>query len=640
VDRSDKLFLALLLVAVAASVYLAMGRARIEAGNRTVEMIVDADEVRQVAAAAGVSPGDVLIALRKAGATALAVRELKVEELVALGKVMPIASPEGAGFIIADPETLLFLAAAIQAKLPRSQVLIGTSGVPTIVVRGMAMDQLAEVPVALRLEDLRLARHAGLRVVARLMNSPIATAQAIEAAAAEVEGAGARLVVFREDQVLGFQDLVKETAAVFRKHGLLYGYLDMAPQKGDEALASRLVSHLVRVHSISDADMQTMEPALAAPRYQRAVREREVRACYLRLVLRPQSEPIERNLRHVKGIVRAIESAGFRTGPPSPFTAPRGWPAGWARAIALIGVIAGLLLLLRRLIPITAIWAWLLFLVAGGVGAAAGALRHQWLAPVAGLAAACTFPTLAVVWALQRARARQPWARAQAAIWQALVGLLAASVTTFAGALLVVGIFAQLGHMEGTRPFTGVKVAYTFPLLVIFLAVVAELPGKAEPLARWWHRARLRLVQFFAQPVTLIEALVVLVALGALAFAVMRSGNQPAVAPSPLELKLRATVESALAVRPRTKEFLLGHPALMLAIGLSLRGRRTWLPLVAVLGGIGQVSLLNTFCHFHMPLRVGLLRTAHGMWLGALLGVIVVLIWRVVFRRRAQATGS
>jgi len=59
-----------------------------------------------------------------------------------------------------------------------------------------------------------------------------------------------------------------------------------------------------------------------------------------------------------------------------------------------------------------------------------------------------------------------------------------------------------------------------------------------------------------------------------------------------------------------------------------------------VLGGIGQVSLLNTFCHFHMPLRVGLLRTAHGMWLGALLGVIVVLIWRVVFRRRAQATGS
>ena len=171
-----------------------------------------------------------------------------------------------------------------------------------------------------------------------------------------------------------------------------------------------------------------------------------------------------------------------------------------------------------------------------------------------------------------------------------------------------------------------------------FKLSVADAPGRAEPLGHWWARVRLRSLRFFRQPITMIIGAVLLIALAALAFAVSRSGNQPAVAPTGGELRLRGLLESLLFVRPRTKEFLLSHPALMLLIALSLRGRRAWLPLVAVLAGIGQISLLNTFCHFHSPLHIGFLRTANGIWLGAIVGVVVVVVWRLILDRRPRLT--
>jgi hypothetical protein len=38
-------------------------------------------------------------------------------------------------------------------------------------------------------------------------------------------------------------------------------------------------------------------------------------------------------------------------------------------------------------------------------------------------------------------------------------------------------------------------------------------------------------------------------------------------------------------------------------------------------GIIGQVSLLNTFCHIHTPLMLSLTRDLAGLALGALIGV-------------------
>jgi hypothetical protein len=633
VDRSDKFFAVLVIVGLAAAGFLAVGRARIESRNRTVEIIVDGDDVRQLSMAAGLSSAETLNQLRTAGATALALREVTVGELTTFGEVLVVAMPGAVSLVSTDPTLLSSLAVALHSKLPKVEIGIIESQTPAIVLRGVTMDQLAKVPVMLRRDDLQAARAANLRVVARLMNFPAASPGAIDAAARTAKSAGAKLVVFREDQVLGWQDLLPDVASAFDRSGLLYGYIEIVNQKGGDALASKLPHRLIRVHSVTDADMQTLSPDLGVSRYARAVEERNIRACYVRLILRPQKDPMEANARYVATVVNALRDRDFRIGPPAPFTAPEGWPPEWARLLCLLALPAALVLLVRRLAPLRAGAAWLVFLSVLVLGSVIALGARSLIVPLSGLAAACILPTLALVWAMQWSRGTGLAIGGGRMLGRALLGLLVTSAITFAGALLIVGLYSPVRFLEGIGLFSGVKLAYVAPLLLAFIAVAADLPGRREPLRQWWTRAKLQSIRFFGQPITLALGIALVAAVGALAFAVMRSGNQPAVAPTGIELKLRNLLEAVLYVRPRTKEFLLGHPALMLAIALSLRGRRAWLPLVVVLAGIGQISLLNTYCHFHSPLHVSLVRTANGLWVGAIVGMAVLAVWRALFDR-------
>src|SRR5262249_50789545 len=119
------------------------------------------------------------------------------------------------------------------------------------------------------------------------------------------------------------------------------------------------------------------------------------------------------------------------------------------------------------------------------------------------------------------------------------------------------------------------------------------------------------------------QLLLALVALAALLLIVARTGNEPGVGVSGVELRFRSVLDRALPVRPRTKEFLVGHPAFILGLALWLRGRRRIAMPLFVVGVIGQVSILNTFCHIHTPLVLSLIRDVSGLVIGAVIGLIL-----------------
>ncbi len=634
-DRSDRVLTLFVIVAVAAAIYLAVGRAQIEQANHTVEVIVDANDARLVAAASGKPMDELLDDLRGAGVGALAVREMTIEDLATSGRLMAMSTAGETDLITPDSRLASLIAASLAMRMPRTRIRMGSR--PPVVTVSLPEEELADVPGLLRPEDIDAARAAGLRVVARLRNFPGATPAAVSAACALAKRSGARLVIFDRDEVLGFDGLLKSTGAAFAKDSLLFGFVEMAAQRGDIGLARRITSRVIRVHSITEADMLTMTPAVAIPRYARAVQERDIRAVYVRLLTRPQADIGKANLAYVKAVADAIRAEGFTLGPPAPFTAPQGWPPRWARMLAALGVAAGCVLSLRRFVPLPAGPTWLLLAALLALGAAVGAARPGMVAPLGGMGAALAFPTLAAVWTLQRAHGSEPPRSIGRVLGPAITALLAASATTFAGALIIVGLYARPSYMAGVTLFSGVKLSLVAPIVLTFAAVVLDLPMRLDPLANWWKRTRLRAEQFVSQPMSVLVAIVLLAVLAALAFGLSRSGNQPAFAPSPIELKFRHLLELVLAVRPRTKEFLIGHPALMLGIALAMRGRRNWLPLIAVLAALGQTSLLNTYCHFHSPLSVSLLRTVNGLWLGAACGIVAIVIWRWLFDRRAPA---
>jgi hypothetical protein len=124
------------------------------------------------------------------------------------------------------------------------------------------------------------------------------------------------------------------------------------------------------------------------------------------------------------------------------------------------------------------------------------------------------------------------------------------------------------------------------------------------------------------------------VGLVVLALLVARSGNDSGVGVSDLELRLRSLLDRFL-VRPRTKEFLIGHPALWCALFLASAGwRGGWLIPVLLVGAIGQVGMVNSFCHLHTPIALTLERTWNGLWMGSLLGLAAIAVLRRLLPRR------
>jgi Family of unknown function (DUF5693) len=104
---------------------------------------------------------------------------------------------------------------------------------------------------------------------------------------------------------------------------------------------------------------------------------------------------------------------------------------------------------------------------------------------------------------------------------------------------------------------------------------------------------------------------------GAVAYLTLRSDNTGAA--FDIELAFRQELENLLYVRPRTKEFLIGFPALLVGILLTTRTRYGWW--LYVVGAIGTASAIDTFTHFHAPLLVSILRTVLGIAIGFVLGV-------------------
>ena len=119
----------------------------------------------------------------------------------------------------------------------------------------------------------------------------------------------------------------------------------------------------------------------------------------------------------------------------------------------------------------------------------------------------------------------------------------------------------------------------------------------------------------------------------ALLVALLRSGNFTVLPVPNVELQLRNALENLLVIRPRFKEFLIGHPALVLWASLGALRWRPWAVGLLAIGMLGQVSIVNSFLHLHTPLWVTLLRTVHGLWLGLTIGMILVMALRPIIAR-------
>ena len=103
---------------------------------------------------------------------------------------------------------------------------------------------------------------------------------------------------------------------------------------------------------------------------------------------------------------------------------------------------------------------------------------------------------------------------------------------------------------------------------------------------------------------------------------IIRSGNVKST--SGAENFMRNTITEKMAARPRTKEFFVGWPCLILFVYYL---KRTDIKLVQWLTGIGAsilfASVINSFCHVFTAAEIIYMRVINGFWIGAILSAVV-----------------
>lgn len=103
---------------------------------------------------------------------------------------------------------------------------------------------------------------------------------------------------------------------------------------------------------------------------------------------------------------------------------------------------------------------------------------------------------------------------------------------------------------------------------------------------------------------------------------IIRSGNVNEI--SSFEKTLRSTVTDIFPHRPRTKEFLLGYPALVLFVYYMRNTDVKLLQwLLAVASSILVASVSNSFCHVFTNLTTIYMRVVNGLLLGAVISLAV-----------------
>jgi hypothetical protein len=643
-------------------------RVRLESAPSPVEIALEWGDAARLSSAERVPLARWLGAMRKRGARGVTLDVQSVRDLSEQGRLalwgraaatpfFPSVArlPASYGFVVSCRDAALF--ARVRDSLrAQSRALPVVDVAPGVVAVALAPASLSAWPVGLDPLALEQLRAAKMEPLARLGDWTGATPARLDAVLKEVRADGARVVV-AGDPSPGNQTLLPAFARSLRQNGLSLAWVEADTARGTPELARQTEGFLVRAHAVPVLDVLRLEPGAIVDRFARAARERGVRLFLVRIPRGLSGEADARTgawkrgafaqqLDFVADLERETrENRWARAGRP---TLPVGLAkrfgvgnrsprrAALARFAANIGTVGATLLVLALFVPMSPRAmrrvAW------GGLGALA------LLSPFAGfgaqilaLVASLTFPVVALAWSgagnrsgagnnrlnIRRASANRT---RREAVFHATQVLFRATGLSLAGGLVVAATLDDWTYWTKVSDFWGTKAASIAPVVLVLVLLVGEFWPRTDP-ARGWVRVRRRLKVLGRRAFPLRDVALSLAAIGVVALWLARSGNDSGVGVSDFEWKFRALLETVFVARPRTKEFLLCHPALLLG-ALCLLGRKrhfAW-PLL-LLGTIGQISVVNSFAQANNPLYVPLWRTLLSLVLGGAFGALLSWAW-------------
>ncbi|HEU4798408.1 MAG TPA: DUF5693 family protein [bacterium] len=642
--RARSLLLAIGL-GLAGALLILWSRWSVESGYRTVEIVLDGRDWDALALREGRDPSEVLAEAARRGATSVAVYEWTLERLAERGEIVyrsreelqaeshlralptPFSASPSAVLIAGNRDALAFVESSLTGILGHARVR-RNGGV--LEVKGLRAD-LEQLGLGLRRQDLERVRAAGLVPALRLRNYPGLTKEGLAAKGAALrELGGGYPVVFELNEVLGYDRLLPDTARMLRAAGDRYGRIEVfsarRKQRGEDRLAREMRPEVIRLFSLTPEELLVLPIGEARDKFVRSARERNIRLVYIRPFI-PTAGMVgtTANLGFVADVARDLRHFGLRTGRAVPLPEIRIHPA--LRLLAGLGALAAMGLALVMLsdavgapVPIRFVWALVILGLVLTVAMRFSGPLILWLKLLA-LGTAATLPAVSLAAAMPRSGFQAaPVLAGVRVLWLASGGSVAAG-------LLVAALLTRWEFMMAADVFLGVKIAQLIPVVLVVL-----LLWRQDQTARSWRETARDLWEWSGHPLLLRYAVAAVVVGLAAVILLARSGNFGLPLLS-VEDRLRNFMEDLLVARPRTKEYLIGHPALVLAGAAAVAGWRRWVLPLAALGAIGQAGIVNSFSHIHTPLLYTAWRTVNALWLGTLFGAGGVIVAQLLASR-------
>lgn len=651
--KSYSILIFFIVIALVVAGIITYNRSKLESSFKQVELVMSLNELRELSYQEGYDEIELLTKIKYSGVNSIAVHEDTLENLVFSGKILHFSdkelnklnfflksidlfrkfqpSPGEAYIIFNNKNDYLRIKENLQRQLGEDLISdLGFLPYVGLKVKG-SEEKLADLGLGFSEEDIELVRNLGFQVILRFKSFPQIKKEDIEFKFKESDKAGKISgIIFEGETVLGYpsKESLIYTAELLKIKEYPFGIIEFAGQKGIETVAHQASELAVRVHSITKEEMEIISKQIATERWIRAAKERKVRIFYIKPFMKSSSNLIEDNISYIRTIKEELEVSGFNTGRASILSATYQEPKIFI-LLLILGVISGGIILLKDIFNIKKYQEYSLLFLGILFSLVLFFLNQEiFLVKLMALLAALIFPTLAIInneryffgninsklKDIQDLPKNNPSFIQM--IKEVLSGFFRIILITLSGALLIAALLSNNEFMLGIEQFSGIKISYLIPLLLVLVLMWLKV-----------NKGRLMILENIKKPI-LIEHVIIMAFFAVfLVIYISRSGNFSFLPVLDIEEKIRIFLEKALIARPRNKEFLIGYPALLLAMSMNyLKIKEFKIPII-IIGTIGPVTLINTFCHIHTPFLFSMLRTINGVWLGLALGLIAVTIF-------------
>ena len=707
--RENRILLALLAAAVLVSLAVIAGRWRVEAENKTYDVILDYNELELLAQQSEEDVSWWLEQFRDMGITRVGLTE---ESLISLMESSPLSVTatmmdtvmQDADWRESYPEA--FVAAVTDYGFDRFDVVVETSGqVATdfvteavaqrfhpedvvlveqeeeayILLNGVVNDtlylsdfsyvdtfekgfaerseivasKLMYISLGLMPEKVETIQSMGMEIVPRTIcyngHNDTRYAQAV-VAGYERYGIEPTYIIAGGEAVIGFDDEDEFALSYIKDNGITLGLIETNVQRenilqsGVDTITAATDYNAVRVFSVWDyiqyryayygyEGAEEVENTLF-----RAIVERNIRVIYFKPVKQTDNSfayitdvEVYRDL--FSGLNDRLAAHGISLGRASVmdnYQIP-------SLAMLVLGLGAGIggALLPSAFLPMKKKWTYLL------AGAAVVCVCGAWVVLpnlfrlLASFASAVVFACLAAVFFLRAAKRsgqRLPEnAPLRKILPRCVLVLLGAALISLAGAMMTAAPLSSTDFMLELGIFRGVKAAQLLPLAFFCLLFISyygffqkDRPSDTLELGDIVTALRWNI------PVWCLLLLAVVALAGY--YYLARTGHESDVSVSTLEIMMRNDLENLLLARPRTKEFLVAFPGIMLAVYCAVRRLPFFTALFGLAGTIGLTSICNTFMHIHTPLYLGFIRTGYSLLFGIVIGCVMILCFDLLYK--------